>query len=153
MDPADNLGWKRLAISTHHKVGRQTLRAHTVAGTFELFWQQEPGMLQHCHRRGVLNTILVGSACWNLPASLLQDPHAHLRVVIAASIRLFCLQQLFYTSIDAAWGFEEVSGSKEASTDTFCGSLPQTHVCAGKPVQSNTCSGTISSLIVMSLDC
>jgi len=35
----------------------------------------------------------------------------------------------------------------------FCGSLPQTHICAGKAVQSNTCSGTISSLIVMSLDC
>jgi hypothetical protein len=81
----------RLAISTRHRLGRHRWLFHTVAVTFMLFFHKEPGMLQHCHRRGVLNTILVESAFWDLPTSLLQGPHAHPRVVIAAPIRNSCL--------------------------------------------------------------
>ena len=117
-----------------------------------LVCHQEPGMLQRCQRQGVLNSILVESAFWNLPTSLLQGADAHFRVVIGASIQLFCLQQLFYTTIEATWGFEGACGSKEASTDLFCGSLPQTDRHAGKVVQSNTCSGTTSALHSTSAD-
>ncbi len=88
---------ERLAICTQHG-----MQDHAEAGTIELYWHPEPGILQYCHRRGVLSTILVEIGFWNLPTFLLQGPHAHLRVVIAAYIRLFCLQQLFNTSIDGA---------------------------------------------------
>ena len=141
-----------LALGTHHGLEHQRWRVHTEAVTFLLFSHQEPGLVQHCHPRDVLNSILVQRAFWNLPTPRLQGPHAHLRVVIAASIRHCCLQQLYYTAIDVARGFEGFCGSKEASTDRFCGSLLQTPVCTGKAVQSITCWGTTSALIWTSPD-
>jgi len=67
-----------------------------------LFCHQEPGVLQHYHRRGVLQTVLVESAFVRFTDMPSARSYAHLRVVTAASVKHFCLQQMFYTVINAA---------------------------------------------------
>ena len=67
-----------------------------------LFFHQEPGMLQHNHGRGVLKQFLLRVLFMEVTDIPSARSQAHLRVVTAASIRNFCLQQLLYAAIVAA---------------------------------------------------
>ena len=73
--------------------------------------------------------------------------HAHVRVVIGGASQVYASNSSVIEQIDVADGFVGISCSKLASAETLCGSLPQTHVCAGKPGQSSTCSGTTSAVV------